>query len=181
MTDFKGWVSRGYLPHFDTPEVIQAVTFRLAGSLPPEVMERFSHEADASAKVDAFLDSGHDRCLLRRPDIADLVEPALLHFDGERYRLLAWVVMPNHVHVLVQPGVPLADLLHSWKSFTGKAINRLIGERGQIWQPDYFDRYIRDDSHLCAARAYVEGNPVKAGLCSKAKDWRWSSAYWRDG
>ncbi len=181
MTAFKGWVSRGYLPHFDTPDVIQSVTFRLADSLPAEIMARINSEAGASAEVDAYLDAGHGRCLLRQAEIADLVERALLHFDGERYRLLAWVVMPNHVHVLVQPGVPLAELLHTWKSFTGKAVNRLLGDTGTIWQPDYFDRFIRDELHLAAAIAYLENNPVKAGLCLKAEQWRWGSAYWRGG
>jgi putative transposase len=170
VTAFKGWVSRGYLPHFDTPEVIQSVTFRLADSLPAGILD---------TEVDSVLDAGHGRCLLRHTEIADLVERALLHFDADRYRLLAWVVMPNHVHVLVQPGVPLAELLHTWKSFTGKAINRLLGERGAVWQPDYYDRFIRDEPHLAAAIAYVENNPVKAGLCTKAEEWRWGSAYWR--
>lgn len=181
MTAFKGWVSRGYLPHFDTPDVIQSVTFRLADSLPAEIMARINSKAGTSAEVDTYLDAGHGRCLLRQAEIADLVERALLHFDGERYRLLAWVVMPNHVHVLVQPGVPLAELLHTWKSFTGKAVNRLLGDAGTVWQPDYFDRFIRDESHLAAATAYVENNPVKAGLCLKAEEWRWGSAYWRGG
>lgn len=182
MTAFKGWVSRGYLPHFDTPEVIQAITFRLSDSLPIEAMERirtsFSDE-DRTAEVDVFLDGGYGSCLLAQNKIADMVERALLHFDGDRYRLLAWVIMPNHVHVVVQPAVPLAELLHSWKSYTGKAINRLIGGAGVVWQPDYFDRFIRNQHHLHAAIHYVEYNPVKAGLCREATEWRWGSAYWR--
>lgn len=176
MAEFKGWVSRSYIPHFDTSEVVQSITFRLADSLPAEVTAR---RGAAGAEVDAVLDAGLGRCLLRNPDLADVVERALLRFDGDRYHLLAWVVMPNHVHVVVRPAVPLAELMHSWKSYTAKAINRHLGETGTVWQPDYFDRFIRDEAHLSAAIAYVESNPVKAGLCGVAKDWRWSSAYWR--
>jgi REP element-mobilizing transposase RayT len=73
-----------------------------------------------------------------------------LHFDGQRYRLLAWVVMPNHVHVLIETmtGHTLAAVLHSWKSYTAKEANRLLGRTGDFWQPEYFDRFIRDDRHF---------------------------------
>jgi REP element-mobilizing transposase RayT len=98
--------------------------------------------------------------------MADIVEEALLHGDGQSYRLLAWCVMPNHVHMLIdtREGIPLHDVLHSWKSFTAKAINRPLGPTGTVWMRDYFDRYIRDDRHLAAMVAYIHANPVKAGL-----------------
>jgi REP element-mobilizing transposase RayT len=184
MTDFKGWTSRGYLPHFDAPNTIQAVTFRLADSLPVEAFERIIADRPPNERAEAvetLLDSGRGQCLLRHEANARLVEDALLHFDGERCRLLAWVIMPNHVHVVVEPILPLADLLHGWKSFTAKAMNTRMGRKGRVWQPDYFDRFIRDSRHLERVVQYVEFNPVTAGLCRTPAAWRWGSAYWRDG
>jgi REP element-mobilizing transposase RayT len=106
------------------------------------------------------------------------VEAALLHFDGARYRLLAWCVMPNHVHVMIETleGFPLADVLHSWKSFTANQANKLLGRPGEFWQREYFDRYIRHAEHFQQAVAYIEENPVKAGLARIKTEWPWSSA-----
>lgn len=174
MSDFRGWHGRGYLPHLDAPGIVQAITFRLADSLPVEAVAKLKTELPEEkhhAAIDALLDAGHGSCLLRDPNVAETVEKALLHFHGTRYHLLAWVVMPNHVHLVLQPGVPLPDIVHSWKSFTAK---RLGG--GRLWQPDYFDRRIRDEHHFAAAVRYAEDNPVKAGLVAEAAEWRWSSA-----
>jgi putative transposase len=99
------WHSRGYLPHCDTPGLLQAVTFRLADSLPAEVLHRLREEPGHAQKkpdgLETLLDAGHGACWLKQPDMADIVEEALLHGDGQGYRLLAWCVMPNHVHVLI--------------------------------------------------------------------------------
>jgi REP element-mobilizing transposase RayT len=86
--------------------------------------------------------------------------------------------MPNHVHVLFAPiaGNRLADIVHAWKSWTAKAINRHRGVSGPVWQREYFDRFIRDEEHFAAALAYVEDNPVKAGLAAEPADWRFGSA-----
>jgi len=178
----KGWYSRGYLPHVDVPGLIQSITFRLADSLPHDVLDRLADEklddAERRKRIESFLDAGHGECLLARPEIAQIVENALLHFDGERYRLIAWCVMPNHVHVLIETraGHPLAAVIHSWKSFTAKEINSMLGRSGEVWQREYFDRYIRDDRHLQAVIKYIEENPVKAKLVMSADDWRFSSA-----
>jgi len=179
----KGWHSRGYLPHLDAPGVIQAVTFRLADSLPADVLERLNHNfkndpAALRRGVAQVLDAGHGTCLLRAAWAAELVEQALLYFDGTRYRLLAWVVMPNHVHCVVEPadGFRLGDIVQSWKQFTARTINARRGDHGRFWQKDYFDRRIRDDRHLAAAIQYVENNPVSAGLVTKPTDWSYSSA-----
>jgi putative transposase len=99
----KGWHSRGYLPHFDSAETIQFVTFRLFDSLPRAVTEMLTKQPDNLAKTDESLDGGLGACWLKDPTIAALIENALLHFDGDRYRLLAWCIMPNHVHVIVEP------------------------------------------------------------------------------
>jgi putative transposase len=115
---------------------------------------------------------------LRRPQIACLVEDALLHFDGTRYRLLCWVVMPNHVHLLMETSDahPLPKVVQSWKSFTAKQANAILGRTGTFWDRDYFDRFIRDDGHLAAVTRYIEDNPVKAGLVGRAEEWAWGSA-----
>ncbi|HAT10367.1 MAG TPA: isochorismate synthase, partial [Planctomycetes bacterium] len=98
---------------------------------------------------------------------------AILHFDGARYRIHAWCVMPNHVHVLVElpPGIQLAGIVHSWKSFTAKAANARLGRTGEFWQPEYFDHLIRDQADFAHAVRYIEQNPVMAGLTA----WRWVS------
>ncbi len=184
----RGWHSRGYLPHFDAGEVPQSVTIRLADSLPADVLEGWrdelqtvpDHERDErlDRRLSAYLDAGHGACWLRRPQVADLMQAALLHHDATRYQLLAWVIMPNHVHavLLPLPGVALGDVLHSLKSFTAHAANRLLGREGRFWQADYFDRFIRSEQHLRQVMAYVESNPVVAGLCQDPADWRWGSA-----
>jgi REP element-mobilizing transposase RayT len=184
----KGWHSRGYLPHFDGGEVAQTVTFRLADSLPRSVLERWeierAHlesknlETERRRRIQDYLDKGQGMAWMKDRRVARLVQAALLHFDGERYKLPAWVVMPNHVHVLLIPmfGYALADIVHSWKSFTSNEANKLLGRGGDFWQPDYFDRFIRNGCHYEDAIDYIESNPVKAGLCTRNEDWEFSSA-----
>ncbi|HEX3127903.1 MAG TPA: transposase [Thermoanaerobaculia bacterium] len=186
----KPWFSRGYLPHFDVPHLVQSITFRLSDSLPQTVLEEMSRELagrpererqnERERRIAAWLDAGYGECLLKDPRIADLVENALLHFDGQRYRLLVWCVMPNHVHVLVETmdGFPLAGIVHSWKSFTATRANQTLGHGGDFWQREYHDRFIRDDDHFRNVMAYIENNPVKAGLVTAASEWKYSSA-WR--
>ena len=188
----KSWHSRGYLPHLDQPEIIQAVTFRLADSIPADVIAAWKSElaltgaeeasdprcVELRERIERYTGEGHGACWLRDERVADEVEKALLHFDGVRYRLLAWVIMPNHVHALVEtmPGFPLDGVISSWKSFTAKQVNKVLGRSGQFWMPDYFDRYIRNEKHLATVVDYIEQNPVKAGLVDSASEWRWSSA-----
>ncbi len=184
-TEPKGWYSRGYLPHVDAPDLVQAITFRLADSLPASVMARFDDLDPAVRRraLDGALDRGHGGCLLRSPLAAAIVENAFLCFDGERYRLLAWVVMPNHVHCVIEttPAWPVYRVVQGWKSFTAKAINGAMARHGRVWQPEYFDRFIRDDVHLAAVIRYVEENPVKAGLVRNPSDWPFGSAAMRAG
>ena len=193
----RSWHSRGYLPHFDAAGVIQFVTFRLSDSLPADILAELVRESSIGEKIltsanrtkhlrrriEWYLDQGQGECWLRDARIASIVESALLKFDGDRYRQIAWVVMPNHVHTVFEvfDGFPMDRVVHSWKSFTAKQANKVIGRRGRFWSPDYFDRFIRDDEHLSAVTAYIEENPVKAGLVDVADDWRWGSASWRRG
>ena len=115
--------------------------------------------------LDAALAQGTGICVLNRPEIAQLVVDALRHFDGEHYRLIAWSVMPNHVHAIVQPLAEhdLEDIIHSWKSFTSKAANKLLGETGAFWQSEYYDHLIRDGEEFISQVRYVLENPSKAG------------------
>jgi REP element-mobilizing transposase RayT len=176
------------LPHFDGSEITQSVTFRLADSFPRERLEAWKRELQALEKtnadrelrrrIEAYMDAGSGECWLRDPRIASIVRDALRHFEGTRYRQHAWVVMPNHVHTLFTPlmGFGLSEIIHSWKSFTAKLANRTLGRAGKFWAEDYFDRFIRDEEHFHRVLAYIEENPVKAGLCSKKEDWPFSSA-----
>jgi REP element-mobilizing transposase RayT len=165
--------------------VSQFITFRLKDSLPQEVVERWrvelegkEGEAELRRRVEAYLDAGHGRALLRDAGVASLVEAALLHFDGQRYRLAAWVVMPNHVHLLLTPlsGYTLSSIMHSLKSYTAREANKLLRREGALWQEEYFDRFIRDAKHYAQTIAYIEANPVKAGLCLHPEDWPYGSA-----
>ena len=116
-------------------------------------------------------------CILRRPDIARIVQDALLHFEGQRYHLCAWCIMPNHVHVVLQPlaGHELQDILHSWKSFTATKINRLLHRQGALWERESFNHLIRRAEHVERFVYYTEHNPVAAGFTAAPKDWPFSS------
>ncbi len=184
----KGWTHRGYLPHFDGGSVSQFITCRLADSLPQKILERWRMELAARPienidrevliLAEKFLDKGYGECYLKQPQIAEIIKRSLLKFDGERYKLLAWVIMPNHIHVLLRPinDWSLSSILHSFKSFTASEANKVLGRKGRFWMREYFDRYIRDAEHFEKAFRYIENNPVKAGLCEKPSDWIYGSA-----
>jgi REP element-mobilizing transposase RayT len=127
---------------------------------------------------DEFLDRGWGACWLSDERVAELVEQALSAFDGTRYRLHAWTIMPNHVHVLpsVLPGIPLGTIVSSWKRFTARAANRVLGREGEFWQADYWDRFIRHEQHFSWTESYIDQNPVKAGLVAEPHLWPWGSA-----
>ena len=120
----------------------------------------------SQVQSNSWLDGGHGSCVLRRHDCAAIVAEALRHFDGERCAQIAWVVMPNHVHAVfvLNPAWPLEKIILSWKGFTARRINPLIGRTGNFWQRDYFDRLVRDVRHLANCLRYIRRNPSKAGL-----------------
>ena len=165
------------------------IGFQLADSLPRVLLNRWQEELDGlpsddaslerRKRIEAALDAGHGAAWLKVPEIADSVEKALLHFDSVRYRLHRWVVMPNHVQVNATPlgRCTLAEIVHSWKSFTAKKANAHLERTGPFWSREYFDRAIRDETHFANAVAYIDLNPVKAGLCVGPGDWRYSSAW----
>jgi len=183
----KGWHSRGYLPHFDG-DVTQLVTFRLADSLPQSIRRQIEREVEQSnnpdtarakrIRLEEYLDSGVGECILLKPEVAAIVRDTILNEHGKSCRVDAWVIMPNHAHILLRPNpdASLSVIMKSIKSVSSHKINKLLGRTGSVWQPDYFDRYIRDAEHYAKARRYIEKNPVKAGLCAEPSDWEFSSA-----
>ena len=194
--------NRGRLPHWEKENAIYFITFRVADSLPAPVLERIISEQEAIVKtakqrerplsiaekkrlqelsttaIEKYLDQGMGACPLKEPPVAGEIVAALRHFDNQRYRLFAWCVMPNHVHVVVQvfPGHTLAAIAHSWKSFTAKRANLLLNTSGEFWQREYYDHLVRDENEFVRAVKYVAENPAKAGL----RNWSWVWTCGRD-
>lgn len=182
------------MPHFDGAGVTQFITFRLADSLPLHILDAWKQELEQfklpdieyklelQRRIERHLDQGDGARYLQEQRIAALVETALYYFDGERYQLLSWVIMPNHVHLLLRPMADhsLTEIMRSLKSYTAHEANKLLERTGKFWFEDYFDRYIRNADHYAAVVRYIENNPVKAGLCSAPEDWRYGSAWWRN-
>ena len=184
---FRGWHERGYLPHRDEPGLTQFVTFRLFDSFPEACRsewERFLNIEDDRARrrqLEDYLDRHRGVCYLRNHGIAGMVEDALRFFDGERYELRAWSIMPNHVHILFKVGtVPMSAIVENWKKYTSHEANKLLSLEGSFWAPDYWDTFMRDEQHELKTRRYIENNPVKAGFIEDPKKWAWSSARFRD-
>ena len=186
----RGWYSRGYLPHCDEPDRIQFITYRLYDSMPKAVLDAYDDalrrgeidELERMRKIERYLDNGHGACWLRNTAVAEMVEGNLKHFDGARYRLLAWCVMPNHVHVVIETveAYSLEDVTHSWKSYSAHRLNRLVGRSGAVWQTEVFDRYMRSPLHLARTVLYVEENPAAAKLVGRSEDWPFGSARFRE-
>ncbi len=172
----------GNLPHWRQEGVTYFVTFRLADSLPQAKLDEWLRERDAwlathpkpwddaihndyhrqfTARLEKWLDAGHGSCVLARSELRYVAADALRHFDGIRYWLDAWVVMPNHVHVVVTPLADhdLSKILHTWKSFTSHAIVKLLPEwQGPFWQKELFDHIVRSPDHLERFRIYIADN-----------------------
>ena len=184
---FLGWHERGYLPHCDKPGLVQLVTLRLVDSLPTSRRGEWEHllkieDARARRKeLESYLDRGVGECWLRSPRVAECVEEAMRFHHGDRYELLAWCVMPNHVHVLVHVcDWPLAKMLQNWKSISAIAANKVLKRSGAFWQREYWDTFMRSEEQEKTAVRYIESNPVKAKLCRASEDWPFSSARFRD-
>ena len=147
-------------------------------------MPETEREIERYKRIESWIDAGHGCCLLREPQAAELTQDALLYFDGVRYRLLAWAVMPNHVHVLFEQrtGWELSRVVTAWKSYTGRRLMPMMralpgmGNARHVWYREYRDRYVRDQRHYQAVMAYVHNNPTAAGLCRTPELWPWSSA-----
>ena len=168
---------------------IYSLTFRLEDSIPAPVLHRIHEQRKQrertavtaldrieirrrwEAEIDEQLDQGRGACHLKHPEVAQCVVDALKYFDNDLYDLLAWCVMPNHVHVVpaMRGQQSLARIFHSWKSYTSKRANKILGLSGTFWQREYYDRIVRDSEDLETTMRYVQMNPQKAGLVN----WPW--------
>ena len=175
---------RANLPHWQQGEVWVFLTWRLADSLPESVIRKIRQQREDWEKThpqpwdeemmkernrlftmryEDLLDDCHGSCCLREAGVGKIVAEALLFFDGERYEMDSFVVMPNHVHALFRPLGEhfLEEIAHSWKSFSAKQINKLLGGSGTLWQKENWDRLIRSQSHFDWTRRYIAKNPRK--------------------
>lgn len=157
--------------------------------MPQTVLERWREEltqgvitdAGFRRRIETYLDQNYGAQCLSDRRIASLVQNTLLNLDGKRYHLIAWVIMPNHVHILIQnlEGHSISSIMQTIKSYTAHEANKILDRKGSFWFKEYFDRYIRSGRHYVATLRYIEVNPVKARLCDRPEDWEFSSAYFR--
>jgi REP element-mobilizing transposase RayT len=184
-----------YLPHWTREGATYAITFRLADSLPQSVLKAWVIERDHiiararslerdltkferdrldelhSDKIEKYLDAGHGQCLMKDNAVARIVLDAMRFFEGKRHDIIAWCVMPNHVHAVIRPlpGFELPAILKSWKGFSAHEINKLLNRDGPVWQPESYDHLVRDEADFAHCVRYVLDNPTKAGL----ENWPW--------
>ncbi|MBN1515109.1 transposase [Candidatus Sumerlaeota bacterium] len=183
------------LPHWRQDRATYAITNRLYDSLPADVVQRYQFERNHiiqtakqlnrglsiqeqrrldrlfSERIEAYLDAGQGDCWLARPEIAQIVKDAIFHFEGRRYAIIAWCIMPNHWHVMLQPIPPheLSQILHSWNSFSAKQCNKLLGRTGTFWQGEPYDHIVRDEEDYYNQVQYILNNPASAQL----RAWPW--------
>lgn len=184
-------ISRRKLPHWVQKNVWYFITFRLADSIPKHKKEEIRKARELWKKeyanikrkaftkadwilynklfhenVEKLLNAGYGKCWMKKKENADIVANALLYFKKERYLLDEWVVMPNHVHVLVKPleNYYIGDILHSWKSFTANQINKREGLAGQLWMSESYNHIVRNKKAFKSIGRYINLNPEKAGI-----------------
>lgn len=177
-----GFYHHGRLPHYDAPGSVQFITFRLADSLPvcragTAAVSARSVAGKSYRELEAELDACIGNCILGDPRAATIVSDAILFRDQRVYDLLAWVVMPNHVHLLIRQheGQHIGEIVKSLKIYTANRINKLNNNTGSVWQTGYFDRVVRNETQQLAVINYIHENPVKAGLALSAQSWCFSS------
>ena len=173
---------RGFLPHWTQNGKLVFVTFRLADSLPQsrirelsDIKRRFLEKhplpwAD-EVKIEfrkiigplesRLLDLGYGSCILAEPTVRSIVSGTLKYNDGKKYEILAYVIMPNHVHLLLRlaDGVSINSVMQSIKGYSARIINRTTGHTGSVWMSEYFDKIIRGERHLSATIDYILRNP----------------------
>jgi REP element-mobilizing transposase RayT len=170
------------LPHWSQDDNTYFITFRLFDSLPaskltyirqeiatwkllnPEPLSTIQEKEYSqrfTRKIHRWLDAGHGSCLLSNPNAAEEMQRVLRFFDGERYTLGEFVMMPNHVHALLEPlsDFRLESILHSWKSYSAKRINAIFQRSGRVWQRESFDHLVRSPEQLAKIKTYIRNNP----------------------
>lgn len=176
------YATNGSLPHWHQTGKMTFVTFRLCDSIPKSVVDKIllDYELKLSLnkcgyekkelelwkwekynRIEKYLDKGIGECLLNNLKCRDIVTQALLHFDNVRYKLVSYVIMPNHVHVVLMPYGKwmVQDIIKSIKHYSALQINRLLGRVGQVWQKESFDRIIRNEEHYLNILKYIYNNP----------------------
>ena len=162
----------------DEPSAFQRLSANSYKADEPSALQR-----QMLVKIDKFEDSGYGQCFMRDDRVAQIIKDNMMFHNGKLYNLMAWCIMPNHVHTLLEMfrGISLSRVMQSWRSYTAHQINRLLNRTGQVWMQEYFDRYIRDADHYQKVVNYIHNNPVKAGLVAAPAQYRWSSAWSVDG
>ena len=187
---------RRRLPHWDVDNATYFVTCCLAGSIPAQglhpgrILQQDKRPSAESAGArfaawDAILDTRPAVTWLRDPALAAIVQASMRSGHRVRYELIAHVVMPSHVHWIFSPAEktciggrwPRSKILASFKRYTARECNRVLGREGAFWQAESYDRVVRDQEELERIVRYVELNPVRAGLCREREEWRFSSAF----
>jgi REP element-mobilizing transposase RayT len=183
---------RRHLPHWQPVEAVFFVIFRLKNSLPFEVIGALREKRERAAQTqldqnlyferwEGFLDKEEfGPRWLAQPDIAEIVKDAMHYRDRNIFDLHAFCIMPNHVHVVIEPisksgcQPELPKILQSLKRHTARQANLILGREGAFWQDESYDHVIRDNEEYTRIIHYVLENPVKAGLVSTWKEWRWT-------
>jgi REP element-mobilizing transposase RayT len=181
---------RNRLPHWHSTTAVYFVTWNLKDAIPDKARIALQREYDYEIRrltatrgnvsaadrariqlvirrrVELLLDRNHGECILGNGDCARIVADSLQHFDGDRYVLFSWSVMPNHVHVVFscREGFTVDGIIGAWKGYTSKEINRVLNREGMVWQENYYDRCVRDERQFRRTLAYVVNNPSKAGM-----------------
>ncbi len=172
--------TRRHLPHLYAAEQPLFITFRLHGSLPAgrEFPKISMTSGKAFVCMDRLLDNQQaGPTYLRMPGIAHLVANAIEQGGASNYLLHAWVIMPNHVHLLITPLTNVSHLLRKLKGATAREANKLLNRTGTpFWQDESYDRLVRNPEECRKIRNYIVQNPVKAGLAASAEEFPWSSA-----
>ena len=190
---------RRRLPHWQPGETALFLTWRLHGSLPAAVARDIARKRKPRTTKACEMPSRHDKLddsffawdkrldsakfgplWLKDRRVANMVEKALQGGENklQLYHLHAYAVMPNHVHMLVWPGASLERISRALKGFTARQANKILGRTGQrLWQQESFDHWVRSEESFSRIAAYVEHNPVRAGLAKRPQDWPWSSAH----
>ena len=212
-----------HLPHYQPPGCTFFVTFRLTGSLPLYVIQKLKNEHEAQLKIisgiedqkekyrsykevqlnyfekfDSVLDKYRKSVSwLKQPALAEKVKEVIHFYDGNTYDLIAYTIMPNHVHMVFTPieenvgrdlsrqqnGVDMnvdlqmpivTDILRRLKGATSRECNKILNRSGAFWQHESYDHVVRDEDELSRIIEYVLNNPVKARLVDKWNDWKWS-------